>query len=305
LWAGDGFAVKVNGKSVTTLSRPGSYVELKRTWKNEDSVSLVLPKTLHVEGLPDNNRRAALMWGPLVLAADLGPERRGEASESPSLVTADKPLTEWLQPVADNLGIFRTAGVGRGTDGQTKEVEFVPFYRLHRRTYSVYWDLYSNEDWTRKLNELKAERARQQKLEAATVAFLIPGIPEKEKTFNPKSEESVPDRVLGRAGRRSRKWFSYELPVESAKPLVLVVTFNTQERAKRSFEIFADGQRIGEGVIERYPPGSPTARFYDVDYEIPAALVKDKQKLTVRFQATGGNETAAVYGIRIVRANDR
>ena len=64
-------------------------------------------------------------------------------------------------------------------------------------------------------------------------------------------------------------------------------------------------QRIGEGAIERYPPGSPTARFYDVDYKIPAEVVKEKQKVTVRFQATGGNETPAVFGIRIVRAEDR
>jgi DUF1680 family protein len=305
-WAGDSFAVKVNGKSVTTLPRPGSYVELKRTWKTGDSVSLVLPKTLHIEALPDNNRRAALLWGPLVLAGDLGPERRGgPPSESPSLVTSDKPLTEWLQPVADNLGVFRTVGVGRGTEGQASEVEFVPFYRLHRRTYSVYWDFDTNDSWTKKIEELKTERARQQKLEAATVAFVAPGDAEKEKSFNPKSEESAPDREVGRVGRRSKKWFSYELPVDPAKPLVLVATFNNQERAKRSFEVFVDGQRIGEGAIERYPPGSPTARFYDVDYKIPAELVKDKQKVTVRFQSTSGNETATVYGIRIVRAEER
>src|SRR5678815_2562363 len=112
-WAGAGFAVKVNGMNIGTLSQPGSYVELKRTWKTGDSVSLVLPKTLHIEALADNNRRAALMWGPLVLAGDLGPERRGGQSESPSLValvTLDRPLTEWLQPVADNLGVFRTVG---------------------------------------------------------------------------------------------------------------------------------------------------------------------------------------------------
>ncbi len=57
--------------------------------------------------------------------------------------------------------------------------------------------------------------------------------------------------------------------------------------------------------IERYPPGSPTGRFYDVDYVLPAELVKDKQKVTVRFQATGGNETATVFGIRMVRAEER
>jgi len=299
-WAGDGFAVQVNGKNVPSLPRPGSYVELKQTWKSGDSVSLILPKTLHIEALADNNHRAALMWGPLVLAGDLGPEHRSGPAESPSLVTEDKPVTEWLQPVADNLGIFHTAGVGRSTDGQTSEVDFVPFYRLHRRTYSIYWDLYTDETWAKKVEALKEERARQQKLEAATVVFVQPGDREQEKTFNLKSEESSPDRELSRVGRRARKWFSYELPFQSAKPLALVVTFNTQERAKRSFEILVDGQRIGDGTIDRYPPGSPAGKFYDLEYKIPAELVKDKQRVTVRFQATGGNETATVFGIRII-----
>ena len=32
-----------------------------------------------------------------------------------------------------------------------------------------------------------------------------------------------------------------------------------------------------------------------------AYCVKDKQKVTVRFQATNGNEIAAVFGIRTIR----
>ena len=298
-WAGEGFAVKVNGKSVTALPRPGSYVELKRRWKTGDSVSLTLPKTLHIEGLADNNHRAALMWGPLVLAGDLGPERRGGPPEPPSLVAAEKPLTEWLQPVPDNVGVFRTVGVG-----QPGDVEFVPFYRLHKRTYSVYWDLYDTGGWTKKLDELAAEKAKRQKLEAATVAFVPPG-DAVEKQFNQQGEDTAPDRVLGRVGRRSRKWFSFDLPVESGKAMALVLTYNPEERTRRSFEILVDGQRIGEGVIERYPPGGPTGRFYDVDYKIPAELVKDKKKVTVRFQASGGNETATIFGVRMVRADER
>ena len=300
-WAGDGFAVNVNGKSVARLPAAGSYVEIKRTWKTDDTISLVLPKTLHIEGLADNARRAALMWGPLVLAGDLGPEQRGVPPESPGLITGEKPLTEWLQPVADNLGVFRTAGVGRSTDGQANEVSFVPFYRLHRRTYSVYWDLHTNESWAKKIEELKAERARQQKLEAASVVFVKPGAQQDEQAFSPKFEESSPEMVRGRLGRRAKKWFSYELPVDPAKPMALVVTFTTEERAKRSFEILVDGQRIGDGTIERYPPGSPTGRFYEVDYKLPAELIKDKQKVTVRFESTGGNETATVFGVRIIR----
>jgi hypothetical protein len=305
-WAGNGFDVKVNGKTVTSVSGPGTYVELKRTWKTGDTVSLVLPKTLRIEGLPDNKNRAALMWGPLVLAGDLGPERRGGPGDPiPSLVTAEKSVGEWLQPVPDHLGVFRSVGVGQKTDGQTSEVEFVPFYRLHRRTYAIYWDLYDANSWAKKLEELAAEKAKQQKLEAATVAFVPVGDAEKEKKFNQQGEETAPDRVLGRAGRRSRKWFSFDLPVETAKPMMLVLTYNPEERAKRTFEILVDGQRIGEGMIERYPPGSATGQFYDRDYKIPAELVKDKKKVTVRFQASGGNETATIFGVRMVRANER
>lgn len=302
-WAGDGFQVTLNGKAFANVPRPGSYVEIKRTWKTGDRVTLALPKTLRVEGLADNPRIAALMWGPLVLAGDLGPERRGPAESNPFLVSADKPVTEWLQPVRDSLGVFRTAGVGRTIDDQAKEVEFVPFYRLHRRTYGVYWDLHTAEGWRRKKETLAAEKDRLEKLEALTVTFLQPGDLEKEKAFNQQGEETSPDRNQGRTGRRARKWFSYDLPLNATGPLSLVVTYTTEERAKRTFEILADGQRVGEGTIERYPPGSPTGKFFDISYSLPAALLKDR-KLTIRFQATGGNETAGVFGVRLVRADE-
>src|SRR6185369_11395301 len=70
-WAGEDFIVYVDGKPVPNLPAPGSYVELKRTWKTGDILLVKVPKTLRIEGLPDNRNRAALMWGPLVLAADL------------------------------------------------------------------------------------------------------------------------------------------------------------------------------------------------------------------------------------------
>jgi hypothetical protein len=43
--------------------------------------------------------------------------------------------------------------------------------------------------------------------------------------------------------------------------------------------------------------------FFDVEYPIPAELVKGKQKVTVRFQATQGNEIAAVFGVRMIRSD--
>ena len=147
-------------------------MELKRTWKTGDTVSLVLPKTLRIESLPDNKNRAALMWGPLVLAGDLGPERRGGPGDpAPALVTAEKPLGEWLQPVPDHLGVFRSVGVGRKADGLANEVEFVPFYRLHRRTYAVYWDLYDADGWSKKLKELDSRKSKTTKTRSGDRGF--------------------------------------------------------------------------------------------------------------------------------------
>src|SRR6201999_183945 len=92
-WAGNGFSVKVNGVAIKTAAPADSYVEIARTWKEGDTVELVMPKTLRKEPLPDNPNRFAVMWGPLVLAGDLGPEARGRgaapAPGGPGLGAAD------------------------------------------------------------------------------------------------------------------------------------------------------------------------------------------------------------------------
>jgi uncharacterized protein len=61
--------------------------------------------------------------------------------------------------------------------------------------------------------------------------------------------------------------------------------------------VLLDGQRIGQQVVGE----SSTPRFFDVEYALPAEIVRGKEKVTIRFQATNGNEIAAVYGIRVIR----
>jgi DUF1680 family protein len=305
-WAGKGFAVTINGKPLRQVSSPGSYVELTRRWKTGDTIALVLPKTLRQEATPDNPSIVALMWGPLVLAGDLGPaspdSKEGDwVNPGPSLITAERPLTEWLQPVSTQPGTFRSTG--QDFDGTVRVIELVPFYRLHRREYALYWDTYTAEGWKRKMIERATEQVQQRKLEAATVSFVQPGDKQQEKNFNQQGEETTPDKMTGKKGRRAKKWFSLDLPVETSRPLVLVATYHSEERGKRTFEILVDGKRVGEQTIERSPNGSAAGHFFDAEYKIPVNLTKDKQKVTVRFAATGTGEVAAVYGVRVIRAD--
>jgi DUF1680 family protein len=301
-WAGEGFGVKVNGKAVQNLPKAGSYVELNRTWKRGDAVELVLPKTLREEPLPDNPNRKALLWGALVLAGDLGPEqpRRRRAPDGsadlpapppppPVFVADQQPVENWLKPVADKPATFRTAGVGL-----KEEVDFVPFYRLPRRQYAIYWDMFTPAEWQKKSEALAAAQERQKKIEAATVAFAQPG------PINPQGEEISTVPTLGRFGLRSSKWFSYDLPVDPAQPVALIVTYSNDARQKCTFDILVEGQKVGEHSAERRSPEQDII-FTDAQYAIPAELVKGKRRVTVRFQATSG-EIPGVFGVRTVRA---
>jgi hypothetical protein len=294
-WAGAGFSVRVNGRPVGPLPAAGAYVDLKRTWQNGDIVALTLPKQLHAEPLPDNARRVALMWGPLVLAGDLGPEEPGASGNPvPVLVAAGQPVESWLKPVSGQPGSFRSENVGRERD-----VDLIPFYRLHRRTYAAYWDLFTPEEWRKKAADIAAEREQQHHLELATVAFAQPGEMQPERDFNQQGEASEPDRVMGRPGRRGRNWFSFDLPVDAIHPMALVVTYCNAEWSRRTFDILVDGQRIAEQVVEK---DGTAPHFFDKEYVLPAGLVNARQKITIRFQATQHNEIAAVFGLRTIRA---
>jgi hypothetical protein len=212
----------------------------------------------------------------------------------PVLVSAERSVAEWLKPVPDKSGCFRTEGVGKDRD-----VDFVPFYRLHRRTYAVYWDLFTPTEWDQRAAEIAAEELKQRKLEAATVGFVQPGEMQAERDANMQGEDTAPERVMGRPGRRGSKWFSFDLPVDPAHPMTLVVTYNHDEWQNRTFEVLVDGQRMAEQTLERRGP----LRFFDVEYQVPSELLKGKQKVTVKFQATQNNEIGAVYGIRMIRAD--
>jgi uncharacterized protein len=93
------------------------------------------------------------------------------------------------------------------------------------------------------------------------------------------------------------------MPVENSRPIVLWVTYGGEGRRKSTFDILIDGKKIGDYVAL---PRSPEqeAHFVDVDYAIPAELIEGKSKITVRFQATDGNEIRGVFGVRTVRAGE-
>ncbi|MFN2509987.1 MAG: beta-L-arabinofuranosidase domain-containing protein [Pyrinomonadaceae bacterium] len=295
-WATQGLNVSVNGRPERVNAKPGSFVEIRRRWKTGDRVEMKMPMSLRLEALPDNPNRAAVLYGPTVLAGELESEvEAGIAGVmlAPALITEDKPLADWIKPVAGEPLTFRTVGVGRPRD-----VTLSPFYRLHHKQYSVYWDLFTPRQWVAREADYKAELERVRGLEAMTIDFAQPGEMQPERDHNMQGERTETGEHAGRKWRHARDggWVSFDLKVPSNRRVALVCSYWGSETGPRNFDIMVDGVKIATQSLQNDKPG----QFFDVTYPIPEELTRGKTKITVRFQAQPGNTAGGFYGLRII-----
>ena len=138
-WAAKGFTIRVNRKKERISTLPGSFVAVERTWRPGDILEVEMPFSLRLEPMPDNSNRVAVMYGPLVLAGDLGAVSDSSSADSvavPVMIVKDRNPEGWIKPVEGKKNTFRTINAGNPVD-----VELRPFYTIYDRRYSVYWDL--------------------------------------------------------------------------------------------------------------------------------------------------------------------
>jgi len=164
-WLQSAPTVKLNAKALDASATTGSYLTVRRVWKAGDKVEMRLPMHLHVEAMADDPQMQAFLYGPLVLAGDLGAEGLTEAHiigpnlrvgapipeqhgsplgalnrtppvpdlDIPSFKAPDSNPSSWIK-AADKPLTFRTSG-------QRKDVTLVPLNSLYDRRYVVYWEV--------------------------------------------------------------------------------------------------------------------------------------------------------------------
>ncbi|CAM4077967.1 glycoside hydrolase family 127 protein [Paenibacillus alkaliterrae] len=296
-WAEKGIEVKVNGEAQQIETEPGSFVEIARRWIDGDQVEVTIPMTLRLESMPDNPSRAAVLYGPLVLAGELGPLNDPDAFNflyTPVLIPNHKALTEWLQPVEGKTNTFRTVEAG-----YPREVELYPFYRMHDKLYSVYWDLFTEEEWGKTENEYLIARKKISILEQCTVDYAQPGEMQPERDHNFQGDVTRVGLLNNRAYRNAGLdgWFSYDLKVRPETAMMLVITYTAaQEMPACEFDILVDGKPLTD-VQEGF---SEMERFYNVNYVLPEESIKGNEIVTVTFQAHPGHRVRRVFGLRLV-----
>ncbi len=295
-WA-DTLTVKVNGKIVSDATSPSSYAEIRREWKDGDTVEFSFPLALRTEAMPDNTDRIAIFYGPTLLAAVLGPENDPAASKVdyvPVILTKGKPVGDWVKPVSLAQQTFQTVGVGKPRD-----MQLVPFNTIVNQRYTVYLDKFTPEGWAKHEAEIRAAEKKQLELEARTVDFFQPGEMQPERDHNVQGEKTGAVEALGRKLRHAWDggWFSFDMKVDPAATNLLVCTWWGDESGERNFDILVNGTKIASQKLLHNQPG----KFWDATYPIPADLTQGKQKVTVKLQAQPGNYAGGLFGCRIIR----
>jgi hypothetical protein len=280
------------------------YAVLDRTWGTGDKIEIRIPMGVRLEPMPDNPKRAAILYGPIVLAGDLGPvEKTAGASavvdeyDLPMLVTKDRPFAQWLVRMEDRPLGFETYNVGRPHD-----VELIPFYEMHHRRYGVYWDFLTVEQWESRYAQFRAELKRLRTLKARTIDILQIGGAQPEKDHNVTGEHTEAGEFNGRKFRHATDggWFSIEMNVLPDEPVGLLCTYWGSDYRRRTFDILIDGTKIATQSLN----DNPRSEFFEVTHPIPPELTRGKQKVTVRFQAHPDQWAGGLFGCRTIRTTE-
>jgi uncharacterized protein len=150
-WTTKDAEIKINGHVLEAVADPGSYLAIRRAWKDGDTVSMSLPMTLRQEPLLGDESITAALYGPLVLAADLGagpadgpmktihgrPTTPGKELPKPDplpkvAANSDAKTEQWVQTDSKSEMRFSVAGEG-------KKYDVMPMYRIRDQKYSIYW----------------------------------------------------------------------------------------------------------------------------------------------------------------------
>jgi hypothetical protein len=144
-----GVTLKINGHAQDVKADPGSYITLDRTWQDGDTIEYTLPMSLHLHRAVDDANSVAVMYGPLVLAGDMGhdgvpPDDKVSDNHEffktpdppvPALTGDSKNLDTWIKPVPGEPLTFQIM-----QDGLSAPIQLKPLNEIHHDRYTVYWN---------------------------------------------------------------------------------------------------------------------------------------------------------------------
>lgn len=316
-WVKEGaLKIKVNRKNITYNNHPSSYIAIKRLWKKGDVVRIQLPMRTTLESLPNVSEYVAFMHGPILLGAKTGIEDlkglvadtgRWSQNASGTRLPLDKApiiiedniisLTNKLKPVPGKPLTFTASSINMINP---IHAIFEPFYNIHDARYMMYWMALSSTQYQSYLDSIATLEKEKLLLQQRTVDFVATGEQQPEADHAMQSAQSRSGNHLDEFWRDASNggYFSYQLATNGETNLSLRVRYWGAEWGNRKFDIYIDDEKL---ITEDNTGKWNQSKFQDIEYNIPAAMLKGKQNIKIKFQALPQNTAGAVYYIRLLR----
>ena len=314
--AGEGPRLEVNGVAQAVDVGADGAIRLHRKWKQGDTVSLALPMDTRLEQMPGGLDYYAILYGPVVLAAKTDPfpgealdyyaddSRMGHIAggemcpleRTPVFVSDDPDFADRIERVPGDELRFRFTGKA-GLPG-LESTELIPFFRLHRSRYVVYWPYSTSEALVARRAAATAEEAARLALERLTIDRVAPGEQQPEAEHDFAGADTEAGVNSGRHWRHAAGWFGYTLRDPRGEARYLRIDYWGAD-AGRTFTIELNGIIVAEVTST----GEHGAEFVSVDYPLDDVVRAAGDGGTHRLRFVAGEDSIAggIYGVRLLR----
>ena len=298
----------VNGNRVEAKAENG-YLKITRKWNKGDMLTVQLPMGIRAVQLPDQSDNYSFMYGPLVLASQIGKQeqtglyaddsrgghiasgRQIPIQEMPVIIGDKNNLLTQISKTSSRPLQFKLTGL---IPENYKEMTLVPFNTLYECRYMVYWPVVSQQAWQAQQEETARREAERIALEQATTDKVVCGEQQPECDHFVKMEKSNNGNTNGQHWRTADKggWFTYSMKTKGLRVKSLRLMY--MGSADSDASILVNGRKIGEIA----PTDSKEIQTATIT--IPAAARKGTT-YTVKIQPKSKNTTPRILEVRMLK----
>lgn len=311
--------VLCHGKNYAAESTPSSYVAVDREWKDGDVVEVKTPMHMNVEELPNEPGYISILRGPIVMGTKMGThDLRGLIADDhrwahiahgslvsmfdvPPIIGSKDEVQAKLQNIQPVSGKpFHYTVPGLFSDDKYKDLVLEPFFNIHDSRYMIYWLTASRHEYDEILRKQKEEEQQKMILDGRTIDAVKTAEQQPEIDHLMKQEHTGAGVFMEQPWREAHPggYFQYQLKTDGREDLTLMVRYWGKEPEHRVITIYIDGQQL---VTDQISGKWDKGEFVNVEYHIPAGMLKSKEYITVKFTADDNHKSARIFYVRLLK----
>ena len=308
-----------NGKDFAKNAVPSSYIAINRKWENGDVIDISFPMKVSVEELPNEPGFISILRGPIVLGTRMGTfDLRGLITddsrwahiahgslvplfETPPIIGSRTEIIsklENMQPVSGKPFHFTVPGLFQ--DAKYTDLVLEPFSGIHDSRYMVYWLSATRQEYDRFIEEIREIERQKLILDSRTIDAVNTGEqqPEADHLMNQQSTQTGAYKEELWRNARPGGYFQYKMKTERREDLTLMVRYWGNETGNRTFNILINDQLlVTENITDKWNKNE----FVNVEYKIPAEMLKSQTYITVKFTGTERNNAGRIFDVRLLK----